>query len=458
MSLTISGPFLLALALLVAIRRPLHLSAWIVFFAPFSATAIVNLGAVGYKSGGLGFTPASAFLLLFFAERVLTFAFARPARVSGGLLLQVGLVGALLAVSLASGAAAFGRGISNSLQVTQLVYVALGWVATIALAFEFCRPGLTERAIAAARAAAVFVSAWGFFQVACFYAHVPYPAFLFNNSHSDAADMFNQAGDGIMRMASVAVEPSFFAASMLHFVSFGLTILLLEPRLRTRAWILPVGFATIAVIACTSSTGYLGLATLAILLLIRSPLNTIALGVPALLAGALAVLLVPNAWHILLSFTVDKGASSSFDERTTGAADALATFNVHPLIGGGWGSVGDYSAVTATLGSVGLIGTVLFVLAAIATLHELQSRRRDNLGGAHWRFAAYAAGIQNALIVAFVCALSSGIKYVVLDDACFWALGIAVAAQLPYGPAHARRPRPTASSRLAFSALEQNPC
>ena len=75
----------------------------------------------------------------------------------------------------------------------------------------------------------MFVSLWGLMQFVCFFAGVPYPSLLFNNSLSDFADMFDQRlDDAYMRIASVAVEPSVLATSLLHFVAFGLT----GPRLR----------------------------------------------------------------------------------------------------------------------------------------------------------------------------------------------------------------------------------
>jgi hypothetical protein len=431
-SVTVSGIFFFALVLYVLVKTPDRLPYYVVFFAPFSATAVINFTGLGYKSGGLGLTPAMLFLFGYFCSQV-GFGFAlRRGTVSKGLLIQISLIGLFVVILLASLAVNGLIERPTPFQITQTIYVLLGAATTVALSFEFCRQEAIERAVKVVRAAAVFTSLWGWLQVGCFVAGVPYPSFLFNNSLSDFADMFDQHGANYMRIASVAVEPSFFAASLLHFVTFGITVLVCEPRLRTRGWILSVAVCTVTLLGCSSSTGYFGLAVLALVLLIRSPLRSAAFGVMGSLAFLVLVASIPKFSAVLISATVDKGQSVSYTERAAATFQGFQMFLRHPLIGGGWGRVRPpASAITMVLADVGLIGTTVFLITCIATLFELQSRRSANLCGPHWRLAAYAAGVQNALIVAFACAVVSSIKYVVLDDWYFWAIGIATASRLP---------------------------
>ena len=431
MSITATGPFLLALALYVLVVAPHRLPYFIVFFVPFSATAVINFTALGYKSGGLGLTPAMLFLLCYFGAQLGLGLAGRTVAVSTGLLIQVLLLGAFVLSLLSSGVL---NGLTEGLtsfELTQTVYVVLGVAATVTLAFEFCRNGAIEQVVSTVRAAAIFSSLWGIVQVVCFYTGIPYPSILFNNSLSDFANMFDQSGTGFVRIASVAVEPSFFAASLLHFLAFGITIVVCEPRLRTRGWIVPVILCTLVLLGCTSSTGYFGLAVLAVVLLIRSPLRSMAIGAVTAVVLIPIGLSIPKVAAIAASATIDKSQSISYYERAQGTIEAFEIFLKHPLFGGGWGAGPSANAITAMLADVGLVGTTVFLVACIATLFELQSRRSANLGGPNWRLSAYAAGVQNALIVAFACAVTSGIKYVVLDDWCFWALAMAISSKLP---------------------------
>jgi hypothetical protein len=430
-SITATGPFLAVLALYLLLRAPQRLPYFVVFFAPFSATAIVNFTALSYKNGGVGLTPATLFLLCYFVSLAAYGSAFRSVIVSKGLLIQILLIGVFVLLLLASAAV---NGLTEGLtpfEVTQTIYVLLGVAATVTLSFEFCRDGAIETCVRTARAAAVFTSAWGLVQVACYYSGVPYPGFLFNNSLSDFADMFDQYGPGFVRIASVAVEPSFFAASLLHFVSFGITVLIIEPRLRTRGWIAAVAFCTVTLLLCTSTTGYFGLAVLAAILLIRFPARSVAPAAAAAVLLVLALVSIPKLATMVASATIEKSETMSYHDRTQGSIEAFRTFIEHPLLGSGWGAGSNANALTVMLADVGVLGTTVFLIACLATLFELQTRRAANRIGPHWRLAAYGAGVQNALIVAFACAVSSGIKYVVLDDWCFWALGIAIASRLP---------------------------
>ena len=148
MSITFSGPFLLLFALYVFITAPVALSYYVVFFAPFSATAIVNLTSLGYKSGGLGLTPAMLFLILFFVAQLLYgFAF-RPARVSPGHLIQLGLISLLTAILLVSLLLNGVFRVITAYQLTQTTYVLIGLAATVALSFEFARDRGSRRLLA----------------------------------------------------------------------------------------------------------------------------------------------------------------------------------------------------------------------------------------------------------------------------------------------------------------------
>lgn len=435
MSFTIVGPIILGAALWVFFARPDRLPTWIFFFAPFSGTAIINLSALSYKSGGLGLTPAMLLTVLFFASQIIRGKALSPIPISPGLMAIFGAIAGFIATIFISLFWNAGFRPMTSFQITQTVYVMIGFAATLGLALELTTDARIESAVAAARAAAIFSSIWGLVQFGCYTAGVPYPDWLFNNSQSDAADMFQQVVFGsFMRIASVAVEPSFFATSLLHYIAFGVTAIAHEPRLRTKYWIWPLALSCAVLVLSTSTTAYFGLAILGLMILISRPLFAIAIGVPSIILSGGLILTMPKFQAAFLALTVNKESSTSFLDRTAGAAAAWHNFVEHPALGMGWGwDAVNYNALTCMLGYTGVIGTLLFMIACVATLVELATARRNRQHGPDWKLAAYSAGAQNALIVAFACAVTSGIKYVVLDDWIFWALAIGIASRLSIG-------------------------
>jgi hypothetical protein len=219
------------------------------------------------------------------------------------------------------------------------------------------------------------------------------------------------------------------AASLLHFVAFGASALAVEPRLRTKRWVLAVLFALTVIVLSNSSTGYIGLAVLAVLLAIQRPAVAIKWG---LLAGASLVALtmaVPSFQEALWEATLGKSETSSFVDRMGGAIGGWEIFLANPVIGAGWGSAPTTSVITMLLGNTGILGTVLFFGCLASTLLACRHARKSYFSDDHWKLASYAVGVENALIVSMACAVSSGLKFVVLDDWWLWGLGIGIASR-----------------------------
>ncbi len=399
-------------------------------FAPFSGTAIVNLSGLSYKSGGVGLSPAIFFFMMFIAAQMFRGSAFQPVRISTGHLLQIALIGLFSLTCLVGllGNGAF-RGITP-FQITQTVYLFIGIICTCTMSFEFARDGALETAIAVLRASAVFVSLWGLMQFFCSLSGLPYPSVVFNNSMSDFADLFDEQIDELSRIASVAVEPSFFAAAMMHFAAFGATVIVYEKRLRTRSWVIPVAIVLLALVLSTSTTAYGGLAVLAILLLVQRPLTTLIAAPPAVIGAIFAVTIIPKLRDSILQMTVQKSTTSSYQERFEDMRQALAAFSKAPIFGTGWASAPNINEITTLLSSFGIVGTCIALAAAGATMLELWLGRARLEYSRDWKLAAYAAGVQNALLVAFATAVSSGQKYVDLDDACYWAVAIALTSRM----------------------------
>ena len=429
MSLTATGPILLLLALYIFAFRPTDLPYYAVFFAPFSATAIVNFNSVGYKAGGVGVTAASTFTLLFFATQLVYGFCGRQVRIGSGHLVQMGLLILLLVTAYVALLMNATMGTLVSPVTTHSVYLTLGVGATILFSLEFSRDGGIDKAIRVARASAIVVCLWGLMQLICSITGIPYPSFIFNNSNSDFADMYAQSIGSFARIASVAVEPSVMAAGLMHFAAFGITVLSREARLRTRSWYSAVGLVVLTLLLSTSSTGYIGLLVTALLVLLERPVIAILTGVPflTLFLGILAVF--PKARDTLLASTINKTDSFSYVDRTSQMIFDYQLFQRQPLLGWGWGKAMNFNGALTLLCNVGVIGTAIFIACGLLTLASLTLGIR-NAQDSDWKLAAYAAGVRNGLIVAAVIGVTSGMKYVFLSDWMFWALAIAIASRL----------------------------
>ena len=429
MSFTATGPLLLTLVLCVFAFQPTQLAYYAVFFASFSATAIVNFNSVGYKAGGVGVTPGMTFTLFFFMAQFVYGYCARKITISSGHLVQMGLMVLFLVIVYLSlmWNAAMGHMIDPVR--THTIYISIHMGAAILFSLEFAREGGIEKVVRVTRASAIFVCLWGLLQFVCSLTNIPYPSILFNNSNSDSADMFAQSLGAFSRIASVAVEPSVMAAALLHFAAFGITILSRDERLRTYYWYSAVGLVLLTLLLSTSSTAYVGLLVIAVLVSLERPVYALLAGMPFLTIVLGILTTFPKARDTLFASTINKTDSYSYSDRSSQIVLDFAHFLSQPLIGWGWGRAINFNAATTLLCNVGLIGTSVFGACYLFTLGSLTLGAR-NAQDSGWKMAAYAAGVRNALIVAAVVGVTSGMKYVFLNDWVFWALGIAIASEL----------------------------
>ena len=424
MVITSTGIALIALGVLLFCTSPRRLLAALVFFSSFSSTAVINFS-------NYGMAPAVVFLGLFLTWKLLGGEVLQGVQMSKDQSIAMLLIAGFGAASVASLVVNQASREVLPIQTTQTAYILFGIGITLVLSIELLRRDRLDTAISALRAAAAFIALWGFLQAACHYTGMTYPATVFNNSTSHFADMFDQrASVGVIRIASVATEPSFMAMSLMIFGAFGATILAIEPRLRTKAWVIPVALTLLVVVASTSSTGYVGLGVLALLLARRRPGLIFGLCAGAAVAGSVLLMFLPDFRDALYEFTFAKGSSGSYIERTEAVWDAFALFGKQPLFGLGWGGNFSFSIVSTLLADVGLVGTVLFSAAILATLLASRAARLACTAPAEWRLRAYAEGTENALIVCMALSVISGFHFVVADFWCLWAMALAIPSAL----------------------------
>ena len=419
MELTLVGGFIIGLGCLLSLLSHQRLLQSIVFFASFSGTAVVNFGDYGMAPD----VVLLSFLLLAGAlsgRLVFTAQLSKDHLIVGFLILLFAAI--VVLSSMFNGAV---RGLA-SIQITQTAYLLFGICLTLVLSIEFTTLERLEAGIKTLRIAATFISLWGLFQAGCYYAGMKYPAFLFNNSSSHFADMYDQrAAEGVVRIASVATEPSFMATSLMIFGAFGATVLALDPERRTANWFVPVILTLATVALSTSSTGYFGLAALGLLLARRRPMFALTMFGLMAVIGGIWLASVPTAWDAFYNMTLGKFDAGSYVDRSTTFAPAMELFSRQPWFGFGWGSDFSYSIVTLMLANLGLVGSFSFLSAVIATLvASANARTRFRTNGSN--LAIYAEAAENALLVYFAESVVSGFKYVVADFWCLWAFAVAI--------------------------------
>lgn len=238
--------------------------------------------------------------------------------------------------------------------------------------------------------------------------------------------MFDQRAGSLIRIASVAIEPSFMATTLMIFGAFGATLVTMDVAFRTRAWVFPTVLTLGVVLASTSTTGYVGLATLLLLLGLRQPGRIAVLGLLAILGIAAILALAPDIRDVAYGFTIGKSSSGSYQDRTATIWKAFDQFLQRPWLGWGWGSDYSYSMISILLCNTGIVGTLLFGAAFGGTVVALRAARSPTLAPGNGRLRAYALSAENALIVYFAQNAVSGFKYVVADFWCFWGLAIAI--------------------------------
>lgn len=351
---TATGLVLVPVALLALLLRPGAIPFLLVAFTGFSATAVANVPALTF-----GLQPyhlfAGLFLLLFLAGRFTLRPDAHSTNIAVLLaLFLLGVTASLIARSLGEGVA-----VSNLAQ-TMLLAIGLLTAAMVAFHFGAAPPEALFRALEVFAWAALFVALWGLFQLACAHGGLAYPAAIFNNSMSDSADLFDQRAHGAVRIASVAIEPSFFARHMVAGTGIGLTLVGVCRGARRRAFAAVAAVCGITAIASTSTSAYVGLLALLLPWSLGSVRRFLAAAAGGVLTGAALALLFPARLAAIVSTSIDKASSGSFYERTQTVSRALGRFEESIAFGHGWDRLEVYDLAVALLYHTGAFGALAF--------------------------------------------------------------------------------------------------
>ncbi len=370
-----------------------------VFSTLFSATSAINFGDADSGSAlQLWMFFGFLWLLRLTMEHLLTLSFSMDRRIvrsclwliaflfvaSFSLIMPVYINGTLAIASPILGDTSETPLYLTSHHFTQLLYLIFGVVIAICVAHSNLRDEErheTERVILLS---ALFISVWGLFQFFCNLTGVSYPDYIFNNSISGSAKGFLQklGEEGVGRISSVTLEPSVFAGALLTLLPLTL------PAWLRKGSVLSVSvdrfcavLFVILLILSTSSTAYLGLLILGVMLwflllrtrtisMAKASMSAIIAGTAGFAIVALAISSISVARNVFSSVVLDKSSSGSALERAMTVILAYGYFQRFPLLGIGWGSATSHDLIVFLLSNVGIIGASTFLGAMLYVIRS----------------------------------------------------------------------------------------
>jgi hypothetical protein len=259
--------------------------------------------------------------------------------------------------------------------ITQCFYLAIDVTFLVCAALVLAeRDSDLGRHFRAYLTAGYLIAAIAVWQFANKVAGVPFPSDFFY-SNPGWAELTEQSFGGLARINGPFTEPAALASTMCGF-AFCTGWLLLQGY-RQRALLPLLVISVFCILLSTSTTGFIGLAVG----LLYIALHALSTARPAFRArllrfvapGAglalLGMLLLPifapqvlTSLGIVVSQTLDKTNSTSYDERSTMDGDAIGVVLDTYGLGAGYGSNRPSSLIPSLLSQIGIAGVTLVVL------------------------------------------------------------------------------------------------
>jgi hypothetical protein len=453
LEITPIGWVLIPLGVIFYFFAPDRLYPWMVFFLPFSATAVVNIGSGDAASG----VQAPIFLgALWMAREFPKFLSAKNSPIRQNLRLpakQLRLFVLIAVVSLIMPIwingrvyiedAEFAKGFANAepllfrtRHISQILYLIYGVLLAILVAFRNSSLPELIRSVRIFLISAIFVSLWGFMQLFCSVLNLTYPAYIFNTSATGSAlGYLEELEDvGIARVSSVATEPSIFAGCMLIALVFALFAVTRKQPVISRRWDrFAVAIIFGALVVSTSTVAYVGLALvfvvylLALLYLkILRRRHVIALLVLGTVLG-IAVVLFSPAKDMIATLVLGKGESYSGIARAYTIALAAQYFLQYPILGLGWGSVTSHDLIFKILSNTGILGFWAFSLFLISLFRRLW-RGATAVGNSNPEWRWWSTCLLTAYLVLVFTNVATGFDFVF--EHLWFLLGLAMSVPL----------------------------
>lgn len=367
MSVTITGIFFIALGIFFIPVSNKYLATAIIFFMPFSATAIVNFDS------GFWLTPFQFFSLLLIVKKGIYALLNKKLIILKNSKVPIFLLLIFLSISILStympiiiGGDLYitqskdaqilsGWHVVSYRTITSIVYLSIGVFSSILLSTEIKDIKRLKSAIKTHLISGIFVSSWGYLQFIFFNLNIPYPDFIFNNSNNPVASGFSQRINettmgvttslNLTRIASVATEPSIFAQYILTVLPiFFLCLFLNKEVLHKKFDFFLAIYMLVILLLSTSSSGYMGLGAALFFTIIGliyfNFINVYHVLTLSLLVATSIIIYLSNSTirEVLGLFIFEKLQSGSGIDRTASIIYALDYFTQYPILGIGWGS------------------------------------------------------------------------------------------------------------------------
>lgn len=394
MSIPLTGAFIIGFTIWLFLFSPRHLYSALVFSLPFSATAVLNFGAVGEGKSIMAWQFVGMMWILR-ESLCITPAWRRPGwtltRDSRRALIafMIAVIASLSVPLLLNGTEwvpsddAFNSQTVplrfSMYNVTQTAYLAFGVVLAFLVAAENCRTSKLIQTLRLYVWSCTFVAGWGLFQLWCNLTGHEYPAFLFNTSANMSALGYTEIlSAGITRISSAALEPSILGEELLlAFVVLLIALKIGRPIISRNCDYLALSLMSGALLASTSTTAYVGLAIallLAAIALFSSGISAKAyVFVFSGLVGvaALAIKLIPVVGDIASIVLVNKADTGSGISRLHSVSLAFYDFLSHPIFGAGWHAVDSNDLICLILANTGIVGLIAFGVFLLPIVRNL---------------------------------------------------------------------------------------
>ncbi|SRR6266566_1739440 len=391
--LTQAGIFFIPATLLLCIlAKPSWMVLWTALLAPFEAASVLNI-YVGHYVFGVqpGYLGALA-LLVSVGMRVLlrgripngrrlSFVYAPLILFAVYAVASAAVIPELLAGRIEVFPPREGIALANlaplqpsATNISQALYIVFLAAVAFAVSSVVAQTGNGATVLKAYVIGGVLVSVVGLYQLLAFYLGWPYP-YEFLSSNPGYFQGYSWLLGQAKRISGTLTEPSVFAYYLTGILSALAGIYLFAQQ---RFWLcLLAAFISVMLLISTSTTAYISIAVLCLVLLVvamRSKtsrprmvlhgLGLVALGAPIfLLAWKSGV--EELATYVVRSTILEKATSLSFTDRVGTDLHSLALVADSYGLGVGWGSNRSSSLLTNLISNAGIPGTVLLIIFAM---------------------------------------------------------------------------------------------
>lgn len=428
--ITAIGGILIPLCLIFG-NQPWTLLVLVFFYSVFSAAAIVAIGGAGITPP---LWPASLFTLCFIVS---IFSGTRYPRQRPALMVlmpfMLVIAGALVSSVLMprlfeDEVLVFPQKMTMYMQrsplapnagnYTQDMYLLSNALLTVTASIYLTRPGARLGKLLncylSASLVADFVALWQFVGNT---AHLWFPSTFFL-SNPGWAQLSEETVGSLIRLNGTFSEPSSLSAYLCAAVSAAGWMILKGDQRRFLHLVFWAGL--FVVLLCTATTGYVTLAIMCGILVLRSVLSgsarlkqRVAIG-----AGALVMLLsaicaigpsvapgVAHTVNVVIDSTMTKDQSSSYRDRHIADQNAYSAMIATSGLGVGWGSNRSSSLLPGLCASIGLWGIAGFAWFALGLYRQL--KKTSNVS-TNLENSRVIQGTSASIISTFVSALLSG--------------------------------------------------